>query len=117
MFSLPKDNNGASVQLFPGERPRAVQRLTTVNSATAVNSSALNVASKIIRLWSADYDSYVYIKDSVFTGTATNSVHHIFVPANTLIDYVLPWKPVATEQFTLSIIADGTVPKFMIYEI
>lgn len=117
MFSLPKDNNGESIQLFPGERPRAVQRLTTVNSATAVDSSALNVASKIIRLWSADYDSYVYVKDSAFTGASTNSAHHILVPANSFIDYVLPWKPNATEQFTLSIIADGTVSKFMIYEI
>jgi len=44
----------------------------------------------MIRLFSESYDAYVYIKDSVFTGTATNAVHHIFVPANTLIDYVLP---------------------------
>lgn len=116
MFSLPVDNNGKPIPLLPWERPRVVQRLTTVTTS-AVNSSALNVASKMIRLFSESYDAYVYIKDSVFTGTATNSSHHIFVPANTLIDYVLPWKPAPSEQFTLSVIADGTVPKFMIYEI
>jgi hypothetical protein len=115
-FALPVDRNWKPIPLFPWERPRVVQRLTTVTTS-AVNSSALNVDTKMIRLFSESYDAYVYIKDSVFTGTATNAVHHIFVPANTLIDYVLPWKPVATEQFTLSVIADGTVPKFMIYEI
>lgn len=116
MFSLPKDNNGKSMPLFPWERPRVVQRLTNVTTS-AVNSSALNVNSKMVRLFSESYDAYVYVKDSLFTGTATNSSHHIFVPANTLIDYVLPWKPAPSEQFTLSVIADGTVPKFMIYEI
>lgn len=115
MFTQPVDNNWHPIPLIPQTRPRQVQRLTTVNSSTAVNSSALPVWAKMISLRPADFDCYVYFKDSAFSWSATNTDHHRFCPADQFTDIVLPDKPASTEQITLSILWKGAVSEFMIY--
>ncbi len=117
MFTLPVDNNWHPIPLFPQSRPRQVQRLTTVNSSTAVNSSALPALAKIVRFRPADFDCYVYAKDTAFTWVASATDHHYFCPADQFTDIVLPDKPASTEQITFSILWKWSVSEFMIYAI
>jgi len=92
-LNLPKDASRIAMQLTPSSVALAVTVDATVSASTEIT---LNTATTFLRVYAADKD--IYMKWGTADVTASNFDE--IIPANQIVDFIVPVDPTAAPSGT-----------------